>query len=335
MIPVVLQPTQPPDSTWQAQLRDSFRDAPALLRFLGLEGSSLATQVDLQPAFPLRVPKPFAARMAHGDAKDPLLLQVLALNQEHQQVPGFFSSPLREDDFRSPAGLMQKYRHRALVIAAGSCAVNCRYCFRRHFPYQEHQAEAGTKAWLAQVRADTSLHELILSGGDPLMLRDSALAGLLAELDGITHIQRVRIHTRLPVVIPDRITRAFVKLFAGRRFVSCVVLHINHPHEIDQPLREKLNELRPAVTLLNQSVLLKDINNDVETLAQLSEELFAAGVLPYYLHQLDRVAGAAHFAIDDASALELIKALRARLPGYLVPRLVREIPGQPSKTQLS
>jgi len=233
-------------------------------------------------------------------------------------------------------GVLHKYDGRALLIASGSCAVNCRYCFRRHFPYSEEIAAASHwQEALAQVRADPSIRELILSGGDPLALATHKLEELTRGLAELPQVIRLRIHTRLPVVLPERIDDTFVAWLEALPLQKVVVLHANHANELDAAVDAACARLRDAgATLLNQSVLLRGINDEVGTLAALSERLFAAGVLPYYLHQLDRVQGAAHFEVDDGTALDLQEALRARLPGYLVPRLVREVAGDPAKRPL-
>jgi EF-P beta-lysylation protein EpmB len=281
----------------------------------------------------VRVPRGFIARMRHGDPADPLLLQVLPQAAELGDVPGFGRDAVGDLAARAAHGVLHKYDGRALLIATGSCAVNCRYCFRRHFPYAEETA-AGNR-WssaLDHLRNDHSISELILSGGDPLSLSTPKLAELTAALLDLPHIRRLRIHTRLPVVLPERVDGELVDWLAGLRLQRVVVVHANHPREIDASVVAACKALHHAgATLLNQSVLLRGINDDVGVLADLSERLFAAGVLPYYLHQLDRVAGAAHFEVTDGAALDLMEVLRQRLPGYLVPRLVRETAGAPYK----
>ncbi|WP_250633456.1 EF-P beta-lysylation protein EpmB [Pinirhizobacter soli] len=320
---------------WRAAWRDAVTDPLELLSMVGLPHLAAALPAD-DAGFAMRVPRGFVARMTHGDARDPLLLQVLPQLAEAEDVPGFSRDAVGDLAARDAQGLLHKYQGRALLIASGSCAVNCRYCFRRHFPYGEEIAAAG--AWrqaLAHVAADTSIEELILSGGDPLSLATGKLAELTDGLSALPHVRRLRIHTRLPVVLPERIDDAFTQWLEAVPLQKVVVLHANHANEFDGDVDDACRRLRDAgATLLNQSVLLAGVNDDAETLSALSERLFAAGVLPYYLHQLDRVQGAAHFEVDDARALALVQAMRERLPGYLVPRLVREEQGEPSKTPL-
>lgn len=327
------QPCALPD--WRQSLREAVTDARELLRFL-----DLASWIDRLPpnhaGFPLRVPRGFAARMRKGDPRDPLLLQVLPQLAECEEAPGYASDAVGDLSARAARGVLRKYDGRALLIATGSCAVNCRYCFRRHFPYSEEIAAAnGWREALAHLRADASIREAILSGGDPLVLSTSKLAELDTALADIPHVRTLRIHTRVPVVLPERIDETFCAWLAALPLRRVIVLHANHANELDDNVRAACAHLRQAgAVLFNQSVLLRGINDDASVLACLSEKLFDCGVLPYYLHQLDRVQGAAHFEVSDAQALSLIDAMRARLPGYLVPRLVREIPGAPCKSPL-
>ena len=318
---------------WQLELARAFTDPRALLRHLGLPPDE--PDLPASDLFPLRAPRPYVARIRPGDRDDPLLLQVLPRAEELAPAPGFTRDPLAEHRGALP-GLLHKYRGRALVVLRGACAVHCRYCFRRHFPYDEHAVSTATLARLAEhVAADPTIREVILSGGDPLMARDDALAAAVSAFAAIDRVIRLRIHTRLPVVIPSRVTPALVDLLAGTRLQAVVVLHINHPREIDDAVADACARLRAAgVTLLNQSVLLRGVNDRVDALAALSERLFAAGVLPYYLHLLDRVEGAAHFEVDEARARALMAGLHAELPGFLVPRLVREVAGAASKTPI-
>jgi EF-P beta-lysylation protein EpmB len=324
-----------PAADWRELWRNAFTDAAELLQAVGL-----GDRLDLLPAndagFALRVPRGFVARMRHGDARDPLLLQVLPQLAELDEVHGFVTDAVGDLAAREARGVLHKYRGRALLIASGSCAINCRYCFRRHFPYGEEIAAAGQwRQALEHLRQDRSISELILSGGDPLALATSKLEELSRGLAELPQVIRLRIHSRLPVVLPERIDRPFLNWFAALPLQKVMVLHANHANELDAGVDAACSRLRDAgATVLNQSVLLRGVNDDVGTLADLSERLFAAGVLPYYLHQLDRVHGTAHFEVDDARALELVDALRARLPGYLVPRLVREVGGDCSKRPL-
>jgi EF-P beta-lysylation protein EpmB len=288
--------------------------------------------------FPLRVPRGFISRMRPRDPRDPLLRQVLAVGAELLPVSGFSADPLRESAMREAPGLLHKYRGRALLITTGACAVHCRYCFRRHYDYGQEMSDPGAVRWsaaLAHVAADPQIEEIILSGGDPLSLGNSRLAGLLRELNALPQLRRIRIHTRTPIVLPSRVDCGLLDAFARVRDKLVIVVHANHAAEIDATTGEALRQLRDAcATLLNQSVLLAGVNDNTAALAELSTRLFDCGVLPYYLHQLDPVAGAAHFAVPDTRATQLAQQLNACLPGYLVPRLVREIPGAPGKTAL-
>lgn len=325
----------PPAVGWRELWRDAVTDADELLDLLGL--SRLADQLPAADAgFRLRVPRGFVARMRHGDARDPLLLQVLPQAAELVHVPGFVADAVGDMGSRAAQGLLHKYEGRALLVASGSCAVNCRYCFRRHFPYAEEMAAAGQwRQALAHLHEDHSINEVILSGGDPLALSTSKLEELSLGLRELPHVTRLRIHSRLPVVLPERIDAPLLAWLGALPLQKVLVLHANHANELDASVAEACTRLRDAgVTLLNQSVLLRGINDKVDDLQNLSEGLFAAGVLPYYLHQLDRVQGAAHFEVDDAQALDLITRLRARLPGYLVPKLVREVAGDAAKRPL-
>lgn len=321
-----------PMADWRQLWREAVTDAAELLGLLGLQ--HLAGRLPLADAgFQLRVPRGFVARMRHGDARDPLLLQVLPQLAELDEVAGFVVDAVGDMAAREAQGVLHKYHGRALLIASGSCAINCRYCFRRHFPYGEEMAAAGQwRQALEHLRRDDSISELILSGGDPLALATSKLEELSRGLADLPHVTRLRIHTRLPVVLPERIDPAFTAWLAALPLQKVVVLHANHANELDDGVDAACARLRDTgASLLNQSVLLRGVNDDAEVLAGLSERLFAAGVLPYYLHQLDRVQGTAHFEVDDIRALALMEALRARLPGYLVPRLVREVGGEASK----
>ncbi|WP_110674373.1 EF-P beta-lysylation protein EpmB [Salinicola sp. RZ23] len=323
-------------AAWQRQLQEVIRDPLVLCQRLGLDPALLPGASAGHALFPVRVPEAYLARIRHADPDDPLLRQVLPLAAEQEAVGGFVADPLVEREHTPRPGLIHKYAGRVLLIASPTCAINCRYCFRRHFPYAEHAPSM--REWdasLDYLREDASIREVILSGGDPLASPDRRLAELVARLETIPHLQRLRIHTRLPVVIPDRVDAALLDWLGGTRLQKVMVLHINHAQEIDTAVVDACRRLAAAgVTLLNQSVLLRGVNDQVDTLAELSERLFAAGVLPYYLHVLDPVSGAAHFDVDDDSARALVASLRQRLPGFLMPRLVREIPGEQSKTPL-
>ena len=320
---------------WQQLWREAITQPRELLGMLGLE--ELAAELPENDAgFALRVPRGFAARMVHGDACDPLLRQVLPIRAELDRTPGFLMDAVGDLDARVAHGVLHKYAGRALLIATGSCAVNCRYCFRRHFPYAQQSAAANRwREAVARIGADTSIEEVILSGGDPLSLSTAKLDELTTALQPLAHIKRLRIHTRLPIVLPERVDAELLGWLRHLPWPAALVLHANHANELDVNVAQACRALRASgVSLLNQSVLLKGVNDDEHVLCALSERLFACGVLPYYLHQLDRVAGAAHFAVDDERARLLIERLRGRLAGYLVPRLVREVPGKPGKTPL-
>lgn len=315
-------------------MREAVRDVAELKRLLGLPADALADFAD-DAAFPLLVPRGFVARMRQGDSSDPLLRQVLPLSAEQRAVDGYGPDPLREQEIAAD-GLLKKYAGRALLIASGACPVHCRYCFRRSFPYQSQlAARADWSAALAELSTSGDIEEVILSGGDPLSLANRRVAALLGALESIPSIRRVRIHTRFPIMLPERVDSELCRLLAETSLQTVVVVHANHGREIDAAVASALLALKPNVDmLLNQSVLLSGINDSAATLAELSERLFASGTLPYYLHLLDPVAGAAHFAVDENAAIDLMKDLRARLPGYLVPRLVREVPGELSKTPI-
>ncbi len=316
--------------SWQAELRGAVRDPLELLRLLELPRAALGSPAST--AFPMLVPRGFVARMRKGDANDPLLRQVWPAAAELAPADGFSADPVREQGLAAH-GVIRKYPGRVLLIASGACPLHCRYCFRREFPYAELlAARADWSAALGELRNVTGATEAILSGGDPLSLSNRRLGELLARI-AETPITTVRIHTRFPIAIPERVDSGLARLLRATRLKTVLVVHANHANELDAGVERALAELKPALTaLLNQSVLLRGVNDDAETLAALSERLFACGTLPYYLHLLDRVTGAAHFDVDETVAKRLIAALRNRLPGYLVPRLVRETPGELSKT---
>jgi len=326
----------PQKQDWRRLWREAVTDPRELLALVGLEHLAESVLPSLDTGFALRVPRGFVARMRHGDARDPLLLQVLPQAAELDNVPGFGLDAVGDLDSRTAKGVLHKYHGRALLVTTGSCAVNCRYCFRRHFPYGEETAAANR--WhetIEHLRSDDSIEEVILSGGDPLSLSTAKLAELTDALAQIAHVRRLRIHTRLPIVLPERVDTEFITWLRGLPWPVAIVLHANHANELDTTVASACARLRAAgATLLNQSVLLRGINASVDALAMLSTSLFDCGVLPYYLHQLDHVAGTAHFALDDDAARALIEALRVQLPGYLLPRLVREIAGEQHKTSL-
>lgn len=320
---------------WQTELADAIRDPAELLQLLDLDPALASTDAARQ--FPLRVPRAFVARMRKRDPNDPLLRQVLTSAAELADMPGFVTDPVGDLASRRQPGVLHKYRSRVLLITTGVCGIHCRYCFRRHFPYQEETARSQDwRAALDYLRGETGVNEVILSGGDPLSLNDRQLAGLVAELEAIPHIRRLRIHTRQPVVLPSRVDESLLAWLGTCRLQKVVVLHVNHARELDASVTDACAKLRQAgALLLNQSVLLKGVNDSVEALTDLSEALSAAGILPYYLNLLDRVQGAAHFEVPENEARTLMRDLRARLPGYLMPRLVREIPGAAAKQPIS
>ena len=344
MIPAALSPWQsaaaqppaPPTARWQQLWRESVRDPRALLAQLGLDGAAMGLSDAAAAQFPLRVPQGFIARMRHGDRHDPLLRQVLPLDDEMRPMPGFSRDAVGDGAAKAGDGVIRKYRGRALLIATGSCAVHCRYCFRRHFPYaEEAAAAAGWRDAVETIRRDDTIDEVILSGGDPWSLATAKLAELTDSLAGIGHLKRLRVHTRLPVVLPERVDADLLRWLATLPWPLTIVVHANHANEFDPGVDAAMAKLRgTGATLLNQAVLLRGVNDSVEALANLSQRSHAAGVLPYYLHQLDRVEGAAHFEVDDTRARQLHAALAARLSGYLVPRLVREVAGDPGKRPL-
>lgn len=323
-------------TTWQEQLADLVTDLPELLATLQLDGAQLGVSEDALRDFPLRVPRPYLARMKVGDPNDPLLLQVLPQASELLATPGYTRDPLDEAPANKHSGLLHKYDGRVLLIATQSCAIHCRYCFRRHFPYAENRP--GRAQWqetFDYIAADASISEVILSGGDPLAMSNTYLQWLVDNLLAIPHVQRLRIHTRLPLMLPARVDGPLLQMLGKRRQQVVMVLHANHAQEFDAEVDAACARLRAeGIHLLNQSVLLKGVNASVDALAALSERLLATGVLPYYVHMPDKVQGTAHFDVTDAEAHALMQALHARLPGYLVPRLVREESGKPGKTLL-
>ncbi len=318
---------------WRGELSRAVSDPEELLTMLGLPRELLPAATAAARRFPLRVPRGFVARMRRGDPNDPLLLQVLPLGRELEEVAGFVGDPVGDLSAAAAPGLLHKYQGRALLIVAGGCAVNCRYCFRREFPYADHPLTgAAQRQALRYLAADPTLSEVILSGGDPLLWGDGRLAALAEELARIPHLRRLRVHTRLPIVLPERVDDRLLGWLTGTRLQPVMVVHANHPREIDGAVAARLRRLREAgVTVLNQAVLLAGINNSAAVLGELSEVLFAAGVLPYYLHLLDRVRGAAHFEVEKARAARIVGEMATQLPGYLVPKLVREEAGQNAK----
>ncbi len=325
-----------PQGPWQQQMKSAIRDVGTLCRALGLPEEFTRTATGMDP-FPVFVPPAFLDRIKPGDPIDPLLRQVLPVAAESEDAAGFEDDPLKESGFNPQPGLLHKYRGRVLLVITGACAIHCRYCFRRHFPYSENSGSRDDwAAAIEKISKDKSIEEVLLSGGDPLTLSDDRFADLVSRLENIPHLRRLRIHSRLPIVIPTRLTEPLIDVLAGTRLQVVFVAHINHANEIDETVQEKLSRLADTgIMLLNQSVLLKGVNDNAPSLIELSRRLIECRVLPYYLHQLDRVAGAAHFEVPVEQGQEIIATLRAELPGYAVPRYVQEIPGEPNKTVLA
>lgn len=325
-----------PAVSWPRELAVAIRDPDALIERLQLPEECRGPAHHAAKLFPLMVTESFLARMRPGDPHDPLLRQVLPLDAEFDEAPGFTADAVGDHAAQIAPGLLQKYAGRALMIATGACAIHCRYCFRRHFPYGA--APRKLDDWepaLAAIRADDSLREILLSGGDPLMLTDGRLSDLIDRLAEIPHLTRLRIHSRLPIVLPSRVTDELLEILTSCRLTTIMVVHANHGGELAGACGTALRKLvRAGIPTLNQAVLLRGVNDDVDTLAELCEELVNFGVLPYYLHQLDRVQGAAHFEVAESTGRALIAELRRRLPGYAVPEFVREIPGASHKTPL-
>lgn len=320
-------------SLWQRDLRNAIRSSSDLLQRLGLDEKSIDVA---ESPFPVMVPESFVRRMKPGDLHDPLLRQVLPTADEQKLTPGFVKDPVGDLDSNKGAGLLQKYHGRALLILNGLCAIHCRYCFRREFPYNESPKQLSEwESAFSVIESDPEISEVILSGGDPLMMSDDRLAALFRRIAEIPQVQRIRIHSRLPIVLPSRIQEKLFEAITGTRLQPIFVVHANHPRELVSDCAEALQLLvRNGIPTLNQAVLLRRINDSVAVLQELCERCINLGVIPYYLHQLDRVRGAAHFEVSEAEGLELIEELRKVLPGYAVPRYVREIPGEQSKTPL-
>jgi len=324
------------ENSWQKDLRQVITDPKELLTLLNINANEYSQHFKARKLFPVRVPLPFIKRINKGDINDPLLRQVMPLSSEFVITDGFVTDPLQEHD-TAVEGLLHKYKNRVLMVVKSGCAVNCRYCFRRHFPYQENSPNK--QRWqqaLQYIVEHEEITEVIFSGGDPLMASDEHLAWLVTQIEAIAHIKRLRIHTRLPVVIPNRITHDLINLLSKSRLKVTMVLHINHGNEIDSDFDRALEPLRAArIPLFNQSVLLKGVNDSAETLIALSEKMFDIGITPYYLHLLDPVQGTAHFDVTEQEAINIVKKMLATLPGFLMPKLVREIAGEANKTPIN
>ena len=321
-------------SDWKAELSNCISSIDELLNQLGLKAEDLNTTEQAASQFPIKVPQPFVKLMQYGNPQDPLLKQVLPITSELQIDSNFSTDPVSESSFNPVPGIVHKYRNRVLMIISPSCAINCRYCFRRHFPYEDNRQSK--QQWLKALdylKTKPEINEVIYSGGDPLAANDNFLSWLTSEIESIKHIKRLRIHTRLPVVIPSRIDDPLLNWLSNTRLKPTVVLHINHANEIDTALSQGVSRLKQAgILVLNQSVLLKGINDNSRQLICLSEKLFDAGILPYYLHMLDPVQGASHFDVPEAQAVEIFNQIQSKLPGFLVPKLVQERAGETSKS---
>ena len=324
------------ENSWQKDLRQVITDPEKLLNLLNINADDYLQHFKARKLFPVRVPLPFIKRMEKGNFNDPLLKQVMPLSNEFIATTGYITDPLEEHDTVAE-GLLHKYKNRVLMIVKSGCAVNCRYCFRRHFPYQDNSPNK--KRWqdaLNYITEQKSISEVIFSGGDPLMASDEHLAWLIKQIELIPHVKRLRIHTRLPLVIPNRITSDLVSLLSNTTLKPTMVFHINHANEIDEAFANAIEPLRDArIPLFNQSVLLKGVNDNAETLISLSEKVFDIGIIPYYLHLFDPVQGAAHFDVSEAKAKNIANEMLASLPGFLMPKLVREIAGQTNKTPIN
>lgn len=320
-------------SPWQLALQNAITEPHELLEILQLDPALLPGAEQAKQLFRLRVPRGFVARMQKGDVNDPLLKQILPLENETLTVPGFSDDPIGDQQSNPLPGLLHKYHGRVLLTLTGACAVNCRFCFRREFPYENNNpGNAGWQKVVDYIREDDTIKEVILSGGDPLLATDNTINELLHQLDTIPHLTTLRIHSRLPIVLPQRITNSFCSMLNQSRLKTVMVIHCNHPNEIDNSVVNALTLCRDhGIVLLNQAVLLRGVNDDAEILAQLSQELFQHHVLPYYLHMMDRVTGAAHFEVNDARAKQIYEEVQALLPGYLVPKLVRAKAEHPNK----
>lgn len=311
---------------WQTQLSEVITSVDELLAILHLE--SLQSQIYLPTHFELRVPRAFVTKMRVGDANDPLLRQVLPDKQEQITVTGYVSDPLAENAHNPIKGLLHKYHSRVLLTLTGACAIHCRYCFRQHFDYSANMPTSTAQAdIIAYISAHPEINEVILSGGDPLSVTNRRLFAWLDILESIPQLMTIRLHTRMPLVIPERLDDDLLARLSQSRCHIVMVIHCNHANEIDETTQRALQRARAAgIVMLNQAVLLKGINDSVLTQKALSLRLFDANVLPYYLHVLDKVAGAVHFDHEEHSAIALYWQLLAQLPGYLVPKLVREVP---------
>ena len=321
-------------SDWKTELSHCVNSIDELLNQLGLKAEDLNATEQAATEFSIKVPQSFVQLMEYGNPNDPLLKQVLPITSELEVDNNFSTDPVDESSFNPVPGIVHKYRNRVLMIISPNCAINCRYCFRRHFPYDENRQSK--QQWLKALdylKTKPEINEVIFSGGDPLAANDHFLRWLTAEIESIQHIKRLRIHTRLPVVIPSRVDDQLLNWLGNTRLKPTLVLHINHANEINEALRQGVNRLKKSgITVLNQSVLLKGINDNSDQLISLSEKLFDAGIMPYYLHMLDPVQGASHFDVSMDRAVEIFRQIQTELPGFLVPKLVQERAGERSKS---
>lgn len=321
---------------WQSQLTSAITSPKQLLTMLKLDTSLLPAAFEASQNFKLKAPLSYVKRIKQGDINDPLLKQILPIDAECLEVEGYGKDPLQEWSQNPTDGVIHKYQGRLLLIVSGACAINCRFCFRRHFPYEDNRLSRDSlQKAIDYIAADTSISEVIFSGGDPLANSDKRLSAIISQLNMIPHLDTLRVHTRLPIMIPERVTDELITLLSTQRLKSVVVLHCNHSNEINEEVQRAIQKMaQVGITLLNQTVLLKGINDSADSLLALNKKLFHASVLPYYLHLLDPVQGAAHFDVKEPKAIEIMQQLSAKSPGYLVPKLVREIAGKPNKTRI-
>ena len=321
---------------WQSQLTSAITSPKQLLTMLKLDTSLLPAAFEASQNFKLKAPLSYVKRIKQGDINDPLLKQILPIDAECLEVEGYGKDPLQEWSQNPTDGVIHKYQGRLLLIVSGACAINCRFCFRRHFPYEDNRLSRDSlQKAIDYIAEDTSISEVIFSGGDPLANSDKKLSAIISQLNMIPHLDTLRVHTRLPIMIPERVTDELITLLSTQRLKPVVVLHCNHSNEINEEVQRAIQKMAQAgITLLNQTVLLKGINDSADSLLALNKKLFHASVLPYYLHLLDPVQGAAHFDVKEPKAIEIMQQLSAKSPGYLVPKLVREIAGEPNKTRI-
>lgn len=319
---------------WKKSLQSAVTNLHDLFDLVELDQSAREAFVE-DAKFNVLVTREFIQRMRKNDPHDPLLLQVAPLKAEQKIIPGFSEDPLLESEINPVPGLLQRYPKRVLLTVTGACPVHCRFCFRRHFPYEHNNPlKSHLEKVLAYIADDTTLEEVILSGGDPLLIHDEMLQNLIQRLMQIKHLQRLRIHTRVPIFLPSRINAALLALLKSCTLPIIFVIHCNHPRELDMEVKECLQKLRQVGVVLNQAVLLAKINDSAEILSDLNKQLFSAGVLPYYLHSLDPVAGAAHFTVTEERGKAIMQQLVTELPGYLIPKYVKVIPSDRNKTHM-